>query len=131
MAFRLEKYKLEHSVYIEVKRFIRSYPELREEYDRILSEIGKSPVNDGLPHGSSVGDPTANAAMKLMDVAVLLDVIYKTKFELPGAYQDGVFNHVVYGNRYPPYAGAATWRRWQYVYIYKVAEKLGYGGENE
>lgn len=125
----IKAYKLEHSVYIEVKRFCRKYPKMLEEYNSLL---GRSPVRDGQPHGSGIGDPTGSVAMKMMEVAIKLDAIYKPMLSLPRPYQRPVFDHVVFKEPWPDFASISTWRRWQYIYLYRVAKKGGFiTNENE
>lgn len=120
MPDMIQKYKLDHETYITTKQFCRNYPEWLKEYNSLL---GRTPIRDGQPHGTGISDPVAATAMKMVDVALKLDAIWKPMLELPQAYQKPIFEHVVYKKPFPHYASISTWRRWQYKYIYLVAAK--------
>lgn len=57
------KWILPTNLYRQTLYAIRDYERLKEEYEYMIQ--GRAVELDGLPHGSRVGDPTAETAIKI------------------------------------------------------------------
>jgi len=84
-----------HNKYMQTLYFIRSYYELKEEHDAILSE--SSAPSDGQPRGTNVGDPTAQKAARAEEIYNDILIIERAKRNIPERFRqciwDNVMNH--------------------------------------
>ena len=103
---------------------IRDYSSLRDQLDDRLGL--RAVANDGQPHGSGTGDPTAQQAMELYDsyAAYMVSVIDAAVAEIPEEYRRGVWNNVQSGERFPDDAHRNTYGRWKARFIYRVSQKM-------
>ncbi len=103
---------------------IRDYYRLKTEYDDRLGE-GMSPDSE-VPGNKTnkTGDPTAMKAIKLSSIAERIRAVDKAKLAIPYEYMDGVWNHVVYRQRFPFDADRRTYTRWQQRFVFEVARNM-------
>lgn len=111
------------ATYSQAKNFIKKF----RLYEALYNDsIGISAIdNDGMPHGSSVGDPTSAAAIKADEYKRRIDIILAGLVNIPAEYKQGVFAHLVDGAPFPLTAEDATWYRWQQIYVNCVAVLMG------
>lgn len=107
------------ATYSQAKNFIKHYRYWEAEYNAAhdLSAVD----NDGMPHGTSVGDPTSAAASKAEKFLDRMLIIKAGLKNIPDDYKDGVFAHLVDGKPFPEGAESATWYRWQQIFVNCVA----------
>ena len=118
------KYILSRAVYHKTLWQIRDYYRLKEEAEGILHE--SSPVSDGMPRGTVIGDPVHSKAVRREEALHIIKIIEEEKAKIPEEYQKGVWDSIQYGSRYPLNANRSTYGRWKSFFVYHVAEKLGY-----
>jgi len=113
--------------YILPKTAYKRAIDLVKDYDRIRREIAEIPyethTGDGQPRGSTPGDPTGEAAVRMerkwQDCKAVDDALY----QVPQEYRTGVFNNVLYPEcGYPVDAGIATYSRKKSLFLYHVAK---------
>lgn len=103
---------------------IRDYPNIKARVDDM----------DGYGAGSSDGGPrstvphsrTQDIAIRRADISWQLDVVDKALKVVPEEYQAGIWNNILYRERYPNTANIKTWKRWKQRFIWWVAFFAGY-----
>lgn len=106
---------------------IRDYYRLKEARDDIIYQRG---ADDGMPHGSGTGDPTFQKAEKLARVQDVVKVIEDALEQIPQEYRKGVWDNVQFRSPYPDDADRHTYGRLKAIFVYTVAKRLDYIGEN-
>ena len=116
--YKRMEYRLPKETYMQTIWFIRSYPRLKEEYNALFC---KAPDLDGLPRGTTPGDPTGQIAVRSAELSGKIKAIEGALKEIPKEYRQGVFENIVYRVRYPDYAHYNTWRTWRQRFVAFVA----------
>lgn len=122
------KYILPTAVYNKTIWQIRDYYRLKEAQDDIIYQQG---APDGTPRASTVGDPTYNKALKLEHVRNIVGVIEVALQEIPQEYRRGVWDSVQYRSPYPIDADRSTYGRLKSKFVYTVARRLDYIGDEQ
>lgn len=118
-------YYLPREVYRLTLSFIRSYPHLKAELDAALNESAAPP--DGMPRGSTTGDPTANRAAKIEPLTNDIRLIESSLAVVPDEYAKPILDSIIYYKAYPIWADRSTFGRWKQRYIYAIYKnKFGY-----
>lgn len=116
------RYYLPKNLYMRTVYLIRDYIRLKEEYDDMLDE---SFSGEGLG-GSTISDPTPVRAAKVYECARCIRAITDALSVIPEDYRSGVFENIVFGERYPDYAAVSTWSRNRSRFIYEVARNMNW-----
>ena len=119
--YNRKKYRLPKEVYMQTLWAIRNYPRLKEEYSCL---IGKAPVMDGQPKGSSPGDPTGAAAVKSAELSEKIKCIDNALQLIPKEYRQGVLDNIILRAPYPDYAHENTWKTWRHRFIFYAATNM-------
>lgn len=114
-------YFLPNTLYHRVMSVIRDYDRQIEEVDDILFGTAHSDVTVS---GGIAGKPTEAMAIRLSKYARDIDAVEKALEKIPYEYQQGVFDNVRYGKRFPDTAHYNTWLRWKQRFIFLVAQNL-------
>lgn len=112
---------IEHNKYMQTLYFIRSYFEMKEEYNSIIEE---SSTASG-PKGSMPGDPTATKAARIEKLHDDIRLIEEALKLVPEDYRKIVWDNVVHRSTYKGYASERTIRAWKGRFIRKVAIDKG------
>jgi hypothetical protein len=111
-------FDLPRAVYMQTLWFIRSYPDLKDEYMALLE---KSHAMDGQPRGTTPGDPTGQTAVKISELSDRIHTIDRALGEVPAEYRQSLFENIVYRVPYKDYASRNTWKTWRRRFVYSVA----------
>lgn len=114
---------LPHSVYYQTIWTIKGYYYHKEKIDDIILA---TPDHDGMPKGSDHGDPTAAKALKIKESGQIVRVIEEEKNKIQAEYRQGVWQNIMYGERFPLDAHRNTYSYHKHKFIYNVAVRLGY-----
>mgnify|MGYP000848633317 FL=1 len=116
------KYVLPQTVYLQAIYKIRDYDRMVLELERAL-ESSPEP-SDGMPKGTGTSNPTERAVIKrskyLNDVAVI-DKCFNT---VPNEYKKGVWNNIVFRERFPNDAARSTYGNYKALFVFEVAKEL-------
>ena len=109
-------------LYKQTLCLIRDYNRLKEDYeDAIL------PSRDSNYRGSNQpSDPTGTAALRIENMHDRIRAVERAKKEIPEEYQQGVWQNIIYGTRYPEDADRRTYGRWKARFVYLVAKFMGW-----
>lgn len=137
---RNNPYHLEHNLYMQVSYLVKRYHDLIVRYNNAL--YGGAPPADGMPRGSTTGDPTARKAAVMIELGSQIEAIDDTISEMRGKYCDTCTGEIfdAYGavmdygvfcyyrsepdkDEAPSYR---TWNRYRSEFAYKVAKRLNY-----
>lgn len=93
------KYWISKHRFYEIEHHCLQYKEWEDEYNS-LSGQGISGVDyDGMPHGTNVGDPTANAGTRLAILKQKMDLVEETVREIDDEIvkkgNKTIFNHLL------------------------------------
>jgi hypothetical protein len=116
------KWILPTNLYRQTLYAIRDYERLKEEYEYMIQ--GRAVELDGLPHGSRVGDPTAETAIKIEKIHSRIKAIEAAKKIIPEEYIKGVWQNILYDAPFPHDAGRATYSRYKSRFVYEAAKQL-------
>ena len=111
-------YFLPRDIYRLTLSFIRSYPQLNERLEDMLSESPAPP--DGMPRGSVTGDPTAARASRIEPLTADIRLIERSLNIVPEDYRKPVLESIIYYKAYPLWAGRTTFATWKQRFIYEV-----------
>ena len=75
------------------------------------------PPPDGQPGGRRVTDPTGDKALRLAVLSRFVNGVDGAIRQIPEEYRQGVWNHVLYGKRFPALATRSTWERWERYFL--------------
>lgn len=114
--------EMSHELLKQTMWLIRRYYELVERYEEA---IGGTPDNDGMPHGSGVGDPTGQAAIIRIRLKADIDAIDHGLSTIPEEYRSWIWRHIQFGEPFPEYAHYSTWKRWMRRFAFEVAKYRG------
>lgn len=114
-------YYLPRDVYRLTLSFIRSYPQLKDKLDAVINESPAPP--DGMPRGSSVGDPTEKRAERIEPLTGDIRIIERALELAPLDYQRPILDSIIYYKPYPQWADRTTFSRWKQRVIYDVYVK--------
>lgn len=114
---------LPHSVYYQTIWAIKGYYYHKEKIENIILA---TPVLDGMPRGSGISDPTAAKAMKLKESGQIVRIVEEEKERIQQEYRQGVWQNIMYGERFPDDAHRNTYSYHKHKFIYNVAVRLGY-----
>lgn len=122
MAWKLG-YELPKEVYMQTLWFIRTYKQMRDEYDDLPE---RAHVMDGQPRGTDVGDPTGQIAAKRADLRTKIDAIEQALAEIPPEYRASVLDSIVLRVPYKDYASRKTWATYRRRFVYFVAKYMSF-----
>lgn len=106
----------------QVKVIIKSYDEMKNEYDAILHSSPDPP--DGQPRGTVNPDTTSREAIRRADLSKKLKAIEQSILIIPEEYRQGVWDNAVYGIRYPADADRTTYWRHKVVFFEAIARRM-------
>lgn len=109
--------------------FIRGYRRRKEEAAAILEE-GSAPP-DGTPRGSGISNPAEQKALKRIELQNKNEIVEDALLAVPPEYRRAVWENVMDGKRYPPYAHRSTYSRYRALFIETVYKKLQPQGKTE
>ena len=116
-------YELPKEVYMQTLWFIRTYPQMQEEYEDTPE---KAHVMDGQPRGTDIGDPTGQMAVRRAELAVKLEAIDRALNEIPAEYRQSVKDSIILRVPYRDYASRKTWATYRRRFVYFVAKYMGF-----
>lgn len=117
------KYILPTPVWNQTLWQIRDYYRLKEKADDLIMQSH----DDNEPVASSaISDPTFRLAVKREKYVRIIDVIDSEKRKIPKEYQCGVWNNIMYRERFPDDAHRNTYSMWKSRFVFNVAERLGF-----
>ena len=116
------QYLLPYSLYRKTLAFIRDYERMRLEYTHIGQE--SPPPPDGMPRGSSSGNPTERNGIRRAELHDSIKAIEDALDMLPEEYRKGVWRNIIEYKRYPKDADVRTYSRYKQRFIYHVAHNL-------
>lgn len=122
MAWKLG-YELPKEVYMQTLWFIRTYPQMKEEYTDLIE---KAHVMDGQPRGTDIGDPTGQMAVKRAELAAKIKAVENAMTEIPGEYRMTILDSIVFRTPYKDYANIKTWKNWRRRFVFFVAKYMGF-----
>lgn len=114
-------YELPREVYMQTLWFIRTYPLMVEEREAL---IGKAPVMDGQPHGTTPGDPTGHIAVKRAELSLKIEAVDDALEAIPAEYRRSIMDNIVLRVPYHDYAARNTWKTWRRRFIFYVAKNM-------
>lgn len=114
-------YHLPHNLYMRVLYHIRDYDRLKSERENLYYP---SSIGDGLPHGSGIGTPTEDKAIRLAKLDDECKVVEQALVRVPYEYRSGIFNNICYGSPFPLDASYATYKRWRQRLVYWTAKNM-------
>ncbi len=82
-------------------------------------------------HTSNPSDPVATIVIKRERLIKETDIIKKSLECMPCEYRQGVWDNIQFYTAFPTNADRTTYGRYKSKYIYTVAKKFGYIGDNE
>ena len=115
-------YLLPKTVYHRTLWVIRDYERLKAERNEILYSY--SCEQDGLPHGSGVGNPTEDKALKLAQIGRDMEAVEQALLLVDDDMRNGIMNSICYQVPYPYYPSRWTWQRKKQRFIHEVAKNL-------
>lgn len=121
--------RLPQDVYNRALWHIRGYDRIKEELADLVEQ--SPPTQDGQPHGSSIGDPTSEAAMRRERLRRDLAIIEESLLDIPEEYRAVILENTARRtplSRIPAadYASAPTWSKHRMTFITGVATRAGY-----
>lgn len=116
------KYLLPHAVYIQTLWKIRDYYRLKEVSDELIYGSGGL---DGMPRCKELNDKTSKVAEKRERYIKDISLIDNELKLIPCEYQKGVWNSIMFGERYPEDAHRATYSEHKSKFIFSVAHRFG------
>lgn len=116
------KYLLPGTLYKLTLQLIRDHERKKTVYNNIPDESKQR--SDGMPRGSSMGNPTQNDGIRLAEMKDTIDAVENALAEIPEEYRRGVWENIVRGKRYPDDADRATYSRHKRKFIYNVARNM-------
>ena len=120
---RKSAFLLPHTVYYRTIWTIKGYYYHKEKIEDIILA---TPEKDGMPKGTNISDPTAAKAMKIKESGKIVRIIDDEKSKIQEEYRQGVWQNVMYGERFPIDAHRNTYSYHKHKFIYNVAVRLGY-----
>lgn len=115
-------YLLPKTVYNRVLWLIRDYERMKAERNEIVH--GYNCVQDGLPRGNEMGNPTMDRAIKLEMLGREMEAVEQALLLVDEDLRNGVMNNICYQVSYPFFPSIRTWGRARSKFIHKVAENL-------
>lgn len=115
---------LPHNVYMQCLYAVRDYDRMKKEMQDIL--FASPGASDGMPRGSTIGNPTSNKAIKRESLQQRCEAIEQALLMIPLEYRRGVMNNILYQCGYPADAGEATYQRWRQRFLHHVAENSNF-----
>lgn len=115
-------YWLPQTLYRRTLALIRDYDRMVEQHENIPEETKPS----GQGSGSGTGDRTGSRGVRSAAISLDIDAIDRARLMVPEEYQDGVWNAVQYGARYPDNADRTTYSRHKSRFIYYTALYKGW-----
>lgn len=103
---------------------IRSSAQLRTELATIGLPSSPAGALDGMPRGSSVGDPTYRAATRRAEADRIIAAVDEALAEIPEEYRLGVYDNVVKRWQFPRDAARSTYSLHKQRFVYGVAKNL-------
>jgi len=128
-----KQYRLTRHEFMTAYHFALQYPEWKSQYTIIAGVSGVA--YDGMPHGSSNGNPTEKQAMRLYDLDSKINVIESTvkevdeggafyKWFIKGFTQEGITGDTLV-LKYSMPCSRATYYRARQKFFYLLSEKIG------
>ena len=124
-VYGLRGFKCPPPVYRRAKSLIEDFPRLLEVYQDLQAKL-ESPKLDGLPRGSGISDPTGTAALRMADISSDIKAVTRALKMIPAEYRKEVYEHIIAGTVFPPYACRNTWAKWVQRLVYFTALYRGY-----
>lgn len=115
-------YYLARPLYKMTLAFIRDHDRKVSEYNRLLEE--SPPPPDGMPRGSTTGNPTQRDGIKRADLRIAIDAVKDALESIPEEYRKGVWENIVDYKRYPDDAAPRTYAYHKQRFIYRVAHNM-------
>ena len=75
------KYYISKQKYLTARHFCLQYSEWQDEYNALSNGSISGIDYDGMPHGSSVGDPTQAKAMRMAELSRKISLVEQTATE--------------------------------------------------
>lgn len=133
-------YWMDREIYMQMFYLVRSYPKLAKKRQNIL--YASPPPPDGMPRGTSVGNPTEQKAIACEVISRQLSAIDQTIVQLNAKYEHtytgepfdaleayydyGVFCYYRSKKCKDTAPTKRTWHTYRSEFLYSVAYRLGY-----
>ena len=117
------KYILPRAVYNQTIWRIRDYYRLKETADDLITGSG---CMDGMPRSQEISDRTCQAVLKRERYMKDVTLIESELRLIPCEYQKGVWNSIMFGERYPDDAHRVTYSDYKSKFIFSVAHRFGF-----
>lgn len=115
------QYVIPHNTYMEILYIIRSYDQMKEECNDILTS---SPERDGGSSGSSISNGPLSYVIKTEERSRRIDAVDHALQKIPPEYRRGVMENIIDRKPFPDDAARSTYSVWKQRMIYFTAEKL-------
>ena len=89
---RLDNYNISKYAYRELSNYCLQYPEKKQELLVMRNPLKYQQYSD-MPHGSTVGEPTAQASERAVKLSTDTDLIERTALEVDGS----IYKHIILG----------------------------------
>ncbi len=135
-------YALPPSLYMRVLSTVRDYPRMKESISDVLYGGSSAIYNDEfakknkdgkieikraiMPKAKHVGKVTENKALKIAQTSETIKAIDDALQKIPQEYRKYIFENIIYKKPYPYYAHRNTWSKWKGIFLYFVADELGW-----
>lgn len=120
------KYILPNAVYHKTLWQIRDYYRLKACIDDLENTASAIRYDKDPIQVSPSADMIVDNAIKVIEIKKTIAVIDEAKAMIPKEYQSGVWNNILFQERFPNMADRTTYARYKTMFIYAVAEKEGY-----
>lgn len=124
---RMKEFVMPETVYRQALWAAKDLPRMKkriEEMTEKINAISIQTVRESRATGA-YSDRTGNMASELASLTVRKEAIESALDSVPEQYRDGIcrklFEGLDFGDEFHP----NTWKKWQQVYLYNVAVKLG------
>ena len=124
---RLKPYLLPEAVYRQALWAVRDLPRLKEKLENLEASIGnESCAVIEIPAGKNgfLSDRTGKQAGELAELSMRIGAIEEALQEIPAPYRKGILDKLAYGVAYGDEFHPNTWKKWQQIYLYHVAQGL-------
>lgn len=126
---RMKNHVLPQPVYRQALWAVKDLARLRERLEELKQEayvLGERKMMEyGGGYGSGhVSDVTAGKAVEIANISWRIDAIVNALDAVPEKYRRGIEEKLIYNVPYSDEYHSNTWKKWQQVYLYNVAENL-------
>ena len=127
---RMKSFLLPEAVYRQALWAVKDVPRMKQELLDSQEKQGSLPSHSleatrvsECPTG--IISITERRAVKTASLSMKIDSIEAALQKIPEKYRNGIKDKLMYGVPYSDQHHSNTWKKWQQIFIYYVAENLG------